>query len=94
MSHIVGQIKDYLILAQEQDGTQEKMQHTWHLSKHVSQSSKSLSVQFHSARHERAFQEEVQPHPLRHGCRDENTQILETRTAEPESLTVLQDQFL
>ncbi len=53
---------------------------TWHLSKHVGQSPESLPVQFHSVGHEGAFQEEVHPHPLRHGCWDENTQILQEHT--------------
>lgn len=51
--------------------------HTWHLSKHISQPPESLPVQFHSVGHEGAFQEEVHPHPLRHGRWDENTQILQ-----------------
>lgn len=49
---------------------------TWHLSKHVGQPAQRLSVQLHSVGYEGAFQEEVHPHPLRHGCWDENTQIL------------------
>lgn len=56
--------------------------HTWHLSKHVRQSTESLPVQFHSVGHEGAFQEEVVPHPLRHGCWDENTQILQEQTGQ------------
>lgn len=55
----------------------DKAKQTWHLSKHVGQSAQCLSVQFHSVGYEGAFQEEVHPYPLRHGCRDENTQILQ-----------------
>lgn len=64
---------------------------TWHLSKHVSQSPESLPVQLHSVGHEGAFQEEVHPHPLRHRCWDENTQILTNRTSDlvfPQSLVL------
>lgn len=50
---------------------------TWHLSKHVGQSAQRLSVQLHSIGDEGVLQEEVHPHPLRHGCWDENTQVLE-----------------
>lgn len=60
-----------------QKGHKKNKVQTWHLSKHVSQTTKSLSVQFHSAGQEGIFQEEVHPHPLRHRCWDENTQILQ-----------------
>lgn len=56
--------------------------HTWHLSKHICQSPESLPVQFHSVGQKGAFQEEVHPHPLRHVCWDENTQILQEQTEE------------
>lgn len=55
---------------------------TWHLSKHVSQSTQHLPVQFQSAVYEGVFQEEVHPYPLRHGCWDKNTQILKYKEAE------------
>lgn len=55
----------------------ENISHTWHLSKHVRQTTESLPVQFHFVGHEGAFQEEVVPHALRHGRWDENTQILQ-----------------
>lgn len=62
---------------QSYSGGKADKAHTWHLSKHVGQPPEGLPVQLHSVGHEGAFQEEVHPHPLRHGCWDENTQILQ-----------------
>lgn len=49
---------------------------TWHLSKHVSQSSQSFSVQFHLEWHEGPFQKEVHSKSMAHGW-NEDTHFLE-----------------
>lgn len=52
------------------------MKLTRHLSKHVSQSSQSFSIQFHLEWHEGPFQKKVHSQSMGHGW-NEDTQFLE-----------------